>query len=555
MVESDPLIGTTLDGKYRIEALLGKGSMGAVYRARHLTLDSWRAIKVMRPELAQDAASVERFQREARLLEELRHPHLVALYDFAQLPDGAWYIVSEFVEGETLAARLGRTPTLDTADAVRLFQQLADGIAAAHAKGIVHRDLSPDNIMISGVAPDLTAKVLDFGLAKSLLREASAATGYSLVVGKIGYAAPEQMGLVGSAQEIDARADVFSLAAVLYRTLFGRLPWRADSLQSYVHDLLIRPNDSYVQAISQDVPTPWRTVFLEGLARERSRRTRTMEDLRDAIAQAGETAARDATMALRYRSWPPHLLAAALFGGALAVGWIVFAALDAHRPATPPRSTPERTVTPFHFVATALTAREATEDALARPTSATTPSLASRVAHVPLSPGPAVAREAVPPLTPAPTAGATAPATRSPAASTLPGTLVVRSSPEASVRIDGQARGHTPLTLSLPSGVHALSLTTTDGERYEEDVDLAPDSTVQRDHRFPGFGSLAVTSRPWLEVSVDGGAFEQTDFSLARIAAGRHTLRGRRPGYKPVTMDIEVVAGETRSVRLTPERE
>ncbi len=92
-----------------MESLLGSGSMGTVYRARHLSLESWRAIKVMRPELAEDADFVERFQREARLLEELRHPNLVALHDFAQLPDGAWYIVSEFVEGETLAARLART--------------------------------------------------------------------------------------------------------------------------------------------------------------------------------------------------------------------------------------------------------------------------------------------------------------------------------------------------------------------------------------------------------------------------------------------------------------
>src|SRR5512143_3227117 len=149
MGQGDSLVGATLDGKYRMESLLGAGSMGTVYRARHLSLESWRAIKVMRPELAQDADFVERFQREARLLEELRHPNLVALHDFAQLPDGAWYIVSEFVEGETLAARLARAGPLAADDAVRLFTQLADGVTAAHAKGVVHRDLSPDNIMIS----------------------------------------------------------------------------------------------------------------------------------------------------------------------------------------------------------------------------------------------------------------------------------------------------------------------------------------------------------------------------------------------------------------------
>jgi len=542
MAQSDPLIGATLDGKYRIEALLGSGSMGTVYRARHLSLESWRAIKVMRAELARDAAFVERFQREARLLEELRHPHLVALYDFAQLPDGGWYIVSEFVEGETLAAYLARAHTLATGEAVRLFSQLADGVAAAHAKGIVHRDLSPDNIMISGAPPDLTAKVLDFGLAKSVLREAPTGAGYSLVVGKVGYAAPEQMGLLESVQEIDARADVFSLAAVLYKALFGRLPWRVDSLQSYVHDLLIRPEADLKQRVAAGVALPWARLFAGALARRCEERTPSVVHFKRDLV---DTATRSRIGLKQPAAASPARRAALSLGAVAAVVSIAsLLAFGLMRGRAPEPSGPA--VPPAPLAARAAASVIATATPEATPEAPTPGMVTRRETPRPTRP-PAV-------LAPAAPAATVTPAIASQPAA-LPGTLVVHSSPEASVRIDGETRGHTTVTLSLPPGLHALVLTTAEGERHEEDVDLTSGDTVQRDHRFPGFGSLAITSQPWVEVSVDSGAFEQTPFAIARISAGRHTLRGRRSGYRTINMDVEVTAGETRSVSLSPERE
>jgi eukaryotic-like serine/threonine-protein kinase len=543
MAQSDPLIGATLDGKYRIEALLGSGSMGRVYRARHLSLASWRAIKVMRAELAKDAAFVERFQREARLLEELRHPHLVALYDFAQLPDGAWYIASEFVEGETLAAHLARCVALSAVEAVRLFAQLAEGVAAAHAKGVVHRDLSPENIMISDAPSGSTAKVLDFGLAKSMLSEAPAAAGYSLVVGKVGYAAPEQMGLVATVQDIDARADVFSLAAVLYRALFGRLPWRVDGLQSYVHDLLIQPEADLTRRIAGDIPPQWARFFSHALARRREERTPTATQFKHEL---GETATRlriglkppaAASLARRASIWLGAATAAVALASLLALGLMRGRAPDQPSPTSPVPSIATREVTP------------PTPGAL--PPDMTpqspTPAAAASVRHAPIAARDARAALSGPlPTSPEPSVTEMAKAEASPA------TLLIRSTPAASVRVDGDLRGRTPLDVSLAPGTHRLLLSSDDGQEEAVHLELAAGQMLEHHHRFAGFGVLAVVAEPWIEVSLDDGPYRETPVRFERTKAGVHRIRGRRPGFAPVEQEVSVEKDQTRSIRIEP---
>ncbi len=156
--------GDVIDGKYRIEALIGRGGMGAVYRARHLRLDALRAIKLMRTELADDDEFVQRFHNEARLVESLRHANVVALYDYAMLDDGTKYIVWEYVEGETIGKHLLSGRRFTPEQTLDLVRQIANGLAAAHDQGILHRDVSPDNIMICS---DGQAKVLDLGLLEN----------------------------------------------------------------------------------------------------------------------------------------------------------------------------------------------------------------------------------------------------------------------------------------------------------------------------------------------------------------------------------------------------
>lgn len=214
------MIGRTI-GPYAILAELGKGGMGEVYRARDTRLNREVAIKVLPESLAQDPATLARFEREAHAVAALSHPNILAIHDFAT-DNGVTYAVTELLDGETLRARLDHGP-LPARKAIELAISVARGIAAAHERGIVHRDLKPENIFLTNEG---LVKILDFGLAKAQdARPAgtadetklSADTTPGTVMGTVGYMAPEQV----RGQAVDARADLFALGAVLYEMLAG----------------------------------------------------------------------------------------------------------------------------------------------------------------------------------------------------------------------------------------------------------------------------------------------------------------------------------------------
>jgi hypothetical protein len=215
-------VGITIDGKYRIDALLGRGGMGAVYRARDTGLERDVAVKVVRGDLVASAAARERFKREAQLAARLHHPAIVTVFDYGTLPDGSAYLVMEYVRGEDLRARLARG-TLDWKDAVRLLAAVADGVDAAHREQILHRDLKPENVLLpeSGGGP----KVLDFGVAKMMASADSrgTVTAGATIVGTPAYMAPEQL----RGEAVDPRTDVYSLGVMAYEMLTGRLPFGA----------------------------------------------------------------------------------------------------------------------------------------------------------------------------------------------------------------------------------------------------------------------------------------------------------------------------------------
>ena len=258
-------VGVTIDGKYRVDALIGRGGMGAVYRARDTRLDRDVAVKVVRGELVASAAARERFKREAQLAARLHHPSIVTVFDYGTLPDGAAYLVMEYVRGEDLRARLTRG-TLDRREAVRLVSAVAEGVDAAHREQVLHRDLKPENVLLpeTGGPP----KVLDFGVAK--LMESGAGpgtlTGGATIVGTPAYMAPEQ--LRGSA--VDARADVYSLAVMAYELLTGQLPFGAGSFV----DVAVRQAD---EAPLDAVALPERAVSVlrRGLSADPARRPAT----------------------------------------------------------------------------------------------------------------------------------------------------------------------------------------------------------------------------------------------------------------------------------------
>jgi len=217
-------------GPYEIFAPLGAGGMGEVYRAKDPRIGRDVALKVLPESFAQDADRLRRFEQEARATGQLNHPNILAVFDVGAF-DGAPYVVSELLEGDTLRERIGDTP-LPVRKAIDLASQIARGLAAAHEKGVVHRDLKPDNVFVTR---DGRVKILDFGLAKlvggEILTEADthtagvAGTDAGKVLGTVGYMSPEQV----RAQPVDHRSDIFSFGSVLYEMLSGRRAFRGAS--------------------------------------------------------------------------------------------------------------------------------------------------------------------------------------------------------------------------------------------------------------------------------------------------------------------------------------
>ena len=223
----DPMIGHTLDDKYRIEKRLGIGGMGTVYRARHLLIDRPVAIKVLNPRFVEDEAAQVRFRREARAAGRLQHTNAVGVTDFGSTSDGYVYIVMELLEGRTLRDVLATEAPLDTARAVALMLQAAAAVAAAHDAGIIHRDLKPANIFIvqSSEVPAVV-KVLDFGIAKLAAEsleddDSKTLTLVGAMIGTPRYMSPEQC----DGAELTPAADVYSLGVILYEMLSGVVPF------------------------------------------------------------------------------------------------------------------------------------------------------------------------------------------------------------------------------------------------------------------------------------------------------------------------------------------
>ncbi|MBV9465451.1 MAG: serine/threonine protein kinase [Solirubrobacterales bacterium] len=213
------LVGTSLNGRYRLEARIGAGGMSTVYRALDETLERQVAVKLMNREVASDSDQLERFRREARAVAQLSHPHIVGVIDAGE-DQGRPYIVFEYVEGETLKERIRRVGRLPIAEAVAYAIEIARALGAAHARHIVHRDVKPQNVLID---EEGSAKVTDFGIARTLDEEGLTADGR--VLGTTDYVSPEQ----ALGQHVTGQSDLYSLGVVLYEMLTGEVPFKGES--------------------------------------------------------------------------------------------------------------------------------------------------------------------------------------------------------------------------------------------------------------------------------------------------------------------------------------
>ena len=263
--------GDVLDNKYEIVERLGAGGMGEVYKAVHTWLGSTRVIKVVHPNISGSEDARNRFLREARAATKVQHPNVATLHDFSGFPDGSHYMVWEYIDGENLAQRLRARGTLAPSEAVRVTIQTLRGLEAIHAAGIIHRDISPENLMI---ASDGSIKIIDLGVAKLEDPTDVASTATGIFVGKLRYASPEQLGFLPDNERIDARTDLYSVGMVLYELLTGRPPYEAKSPHEYF--LLHAREEQRGRSVElpRDLPggPALRQVLDRALARDRNRR-------------------------------------------------------------------------------------------------------------------------------------------------------------------------------------------------------------------------------------------------------------------------------------------
>ena len=278
--------GTRL-GPYEILTPLGAGGMGEVWKAKDTRLDRLVAVKVLPEHLAKNPEALARFEREAKAVAALNHPNITGIFDIGST-DGTAYVAMELLEGESLRSRLEQGP-LTPKKATELAIQLAQGLAAAHEKGVVHRDLKPDNLWIT---KEGRLKILDFGLAKQLpgigqgsdsyLPTAAISPGHhtekGMILGTLGYMSPEQV----RGESVDARADLFSFGAVLFELLTGKRAFARDTASDTMAAIL-RDDPPELEATSRPVPLALRRIIDHCLEKAPARRFRDAHDVAFAL--------------------------------------------------------------------------------------------------------------------------------------------------------------------------------------------------------------------------------------------------------------------------------
>jgi serine/threonine protein kinase len=279
--EQDPLLGTTLGGAYQIVRVIGEGGMGRVYEARHTRLGSRKfAVKMLHAEYSRQPDVVARFQREAEAASGIGHPNVVDVFDVHHTSDGRPYLVGEFLEGEEFGDYLERVEKADVGLAVWVVRQVCRALAAAHAQGVVHRDMKPENVFLVGDPQAPTVKVIDFGISKVGDATGTALTRTGMIMGTPSYMAPEQ----ARGDKVDHRCDIYAVGGILYRALTGHKPFENDD-PSRTLTAVLTEDPPRPRSLQSSIPQALEIIIQRAMAKDPADRYQTMADLDADLAQ------------------------------------------------------------------------------------------------------------------------------------------------------------------------------------------------------------------------------------------------------------------------------
>ena len=348
----DPYVGCVIDGRYKVETILGEGGMGVVYRCTHTIIGKKLALKVLRADLARDGEVTERFLNEAKAASAIGNPHIIDISDFGQFPDGSTYFVMEYLTGRALNGIGADGERMSMARVLKVARQLGEGLAAAHASGIVHRDLKPDNIFLIERGGDKEfVKILDFGIAKVSTSEGKL-TRAGAVFGTPHYMSPEQ----AAGTSVDARGDVYSLGIILYELVSGKLPFDSDNFMGVLTQHMYKAPTLLAEVTpnAELLPPGLEAIVMKCLAKRPEQRYQSMDefvaDIDKVTAGIKPTAAREAREDLTepgsyYEDGAPSGARAgkrrlAWLGAAVVVALVAGAAVLTRKPPPPPAAPP-----------------------------------------------------------------------------------------------------------------------------------------------------------------------------------------------------------------------
>jgi predicted Ser/Thr protein kinase len=494
--------GVVFDSRYEILGPLGHGGMGVVYKARDRSLDEVVAIKVLRPDFAQDRRMAERFKSEIKMARRVRHRNVCAIHDYGE-DQGLFYISMEYLEGVDLKHQLRERGAFPVAEAYEVAIQIAEGLQAVHEAGIIHRDLKTPNIMrdAGGVA-----RLMDFGIAKREGDGTRTATGH--IVGTPEYMSPEQ----AQGHRVDFRSDIYALGIVVYEIFTGRVPFRGETpistILKHLHDPPpLDPPDA------ETIPVPVRSVLRRCLAKSPDDRFPSAREVAEALRGARSPSRRQQpvpTSALQAPTLESPTLAAA--------------------PAPPPPPVARRSgLQPWLLVVPLIAVAGGALVVTSRMRLASPPPTVQVAAAPELTLAPAAAPVAAAPTTlPAPTS-VTSLVTPAP-------DTVHASRPTKGIGVTARPA---PAATLVPAPVAAAAAPVAPAA---VPASVPPSTTAAEP------GQLQVAVRPWGEVSVDGRVIGTTPLDRITLPVGTHVLRVRHPLYELWERPVTIRSGETAKV-------